>query len=87
MMHLHTVLAKTIVVIVAIVTVAFELTVKASAWVLCLALYLICALFSPVLNNLESFECVADFIQWGLSPKMTWTTKAIKLYKKSLRCR
>ena len=84
--HLHSFLARTIVVIVALATVSFEIVVKALAFVLCLALYLICALFSPVLNNLESFDCVEDFIKWGLSPKMSWTSKAIKLYKNSLGC-
>ena len=84
--HLHSFLARTIVVIVALVVVSFEIVVKAFAFVLCLALYIICALFSPVLNILESFECVGDFIKWGLSPKMSWTSKAIKLYNKSLGC-
>lgn len=84
--HLHSFLARTIVVIVALAVVSFEIIVKASAFVLCLALYIICAIFSPVLNNLESFDCVADFIKWGLSPKMSWTSKAIKLYKDNLGC-
>ena len=84
--HLHSFLARTIVVIVALAVVSFEIIVKASAFVLCLALYIICAIFSQVLNNLESFDCVADFIKWGLSPKMSWTSKAIKLYKDNLGC-
>lgn len=84
--HLHSFLARTILVIVALAVVSFEIVVKAFAFVLCLALYLICAFFSPVLNDLDSFECVRDFIKWGLAPKMSWTSKAIKLYKNSLGC-
>ena len=84
--HLHPFLARTIVVVIALVAVSFEIVVKALTFILCLALYTIGALFSPVLNNLESFDYVSDFIKWGLSPKMSWTSKAIKLYKKSLGC-
>lgn len=84
--HLHSFLARTILVIVALAVVAFEITVKALVFVLCVALYLICALFSPVLMNVESFDCVRCFIKWGLAPKMVWTSKAIKLYKNSLGC-
>lgn len=84
--HLHSFLARTILVIVALAVVSFEIVVKSLTFVLCVALYLICAFFSPVLMNIESFECVRDFIKWGLAPKVVWTSKAIKLYKNSLGC-
>ena len=84
--HLHLFLARTILVLVALAVVAFEITVKASTFLVCVALYIICAFFSPILNDLDSFDCVRDFIKWGLAPKMSWTSKAIKVYKNSLGC-
>lgn len=80
------IIAKTIVVLVAIVVVSVEITFRAASLIVCILLYVVCAIFAPVLENLDNFDVVEDFIKWGLNPKLTWTPAAIKAYKKALGC-
>lgn len=80
------IIAKTVVVLVAIVVVSVEIAVRGVSLIVCLALYAVCAIFSPVLQDLDNFDVVKDFIKWGLNPKLTWTPSAIKAYKNALGC-
>lgn len=80
------IIAKTIVVLVAIVMVSVEITFRVVALIVSLVLFAVCALLSPVLQDLDNFDVVRDFIKWGLNPKLTWTSNAIKTYKKALGC-
>lgn len=80
------IIAKTVVVLVAIVVVSVEIAVRGVSLIVCLALYAVCAILSPVLQDLDNFDVVKDFIKWGLNPKLTWTPSAIKAYKNALGC-
>lgn len=80
------IIAKTVVVLVAIVVVSVEIAVRGVSLIVCLALYAVCAILSPVLQDLDNFDVVKDFIKWGLNPKLTWTPSAIRAYKNALGC-
>lgn len=80
------IIAKAIVVLVAIVMVSAEIAIRSVAFVACTFLFVVCAIFSPVIDKIDNFEVVADFINWGMRPKISWTQKAIKTYKSTLGC-